>query len=291
MPNTSKPNFQKILEEIAELRRLLGAVDSNFNPTAISKKSAPRVIVESRLLMEDLRRVREKISPIRFDAIDITLGRSDSVAKFFTFNFIRQEKQPLKDLAAHPFYGSGVYAIYYHGKGESAYQLLSGTETPIYIGKADPKIVYAESAEEQGSVLHTRLKEHAKSLTEGGLKLSNFRYRASAIQSGMQAAVETFMMQLFRPIWNKENKVCFGIGKHGDKASTRGNRRSPWDTMHPGRSWADATAENQMHRHEIEAKIAEHFQKYPIIADKESLYDILTLAGGSLSTGKNLFEP
>jgi hypothetical protein len=40
----------------------------------------------------------------------------------------------------------------------------------------------------------------------------------------MQAAVESFMIQLFKPIWNKEIKVCYGIGKHGNQAGERTGR-------------------------------------------------------------------
>ena len=32
--------------------------------------------------------------------------------------------------------------------------------------------------------------------------------------------------------------MCDGFGKHGDSYSTRPNRRSAWDTLHPGRPWA-----------------------------------------------------
>ena len=49
-----------------------------------------------------------------------------------------------------PFFGSGVYAIYYHGDSEKAYLPLSRTETPIYAGKADPKDPHAETVEAQG---------------------------------------------------------------------------------------------------------------------------------------------
>jgi hypothetical protein len=93
----------------------------------------------------------------------------------------------------------------------------------------------------------------------------------------MQGAVEDFMIRLFKPIWNKEIKICFGIGKHGDSASTRRNKRSPWDTMHPGRTWAEATDEDQMSRAEIEAKITTHFEAHPIIRDKGALFKLLAL--------------
>lgn len=145
------------------------------------------------------------------------------------------------------------------------------------MGKADPKSVYAETIEAQGQVLFARLKEHAKNITKTDLTLGDFRYRAAAIQSGMQAAVEDFMIRLFQPIWNKEIRICYGIGKHGDSATTRANKRSPWDTMHPGRKWAADTITDQMKRGKIEANIATHFQKHPIIPDKDELFKLLSL--------------
>ena len=85
------------------------------------------------------------------------------------------------------------------------------------------------------------------------------------------------MIRLFQPIWNKEIKICYGIGKHGDSPLTRANKRSPWDTMHPGRKWATGTTTDQKKRAEIEASIAAHFQHNPIIPDKEVLFKLLSL--------------
>lgn len=86
-----------------------------------------------------------------------------------------------------------------------------------------------------------------------------------------------FMSRLFRPIWNKEIKICYGIGKHGDSATTRANKRSPWDTMHPGRKWAVDTKEDQMKRVDIEAKISQHFQRHPVIPNQDTLLKLLSL--------------
>ena len=38
----------------------------------------------------------------------------------------------------------------------------------------------------------------------------------------------------------REVKLVYGLGKHGDNADTRGNKRSPWDTLHLIRVWAAA---------------------------------------------------
>lgn len=267
----------QILQDAEAIRKALAEIADDFGTAAAPAATADRFVKSSGALIDELRRVRERVSPVRFGSIDITLGRSDSIAKFFAFSFVSQRKRKLGELIGAPFYGSGVYAIYYHGKKEKAYQPLSGQETPIYVGTEDPRDRYAESIEGQGKVLHARFKEHAKSIARNTLDLSDFYYRSAAIQSGMQAAVEAFIIHLFRVIWNKEIKVCYGIGKHGDSAATRANKRSPWDTMHPGRKWAANTKEDQMKRVEIEAKISQHFQLHPVIPNQDALLKLLSL--------------
>lgn len=259
--------------QIRELRETLDMIlgtDSGFD----RKKT---FLAESGELLTTLQLAREKIAEMRLGPVTITLGRSDGIAKFFAFSFVSEEKRPLSEVVSRGFNGSGIYAIYYHGSGESAYATISGSETPIYVGKADPKNPFAVSLEDQGQAIAKRLKEHAKSIGNTNLSLDDFWYRAAPIQTGMQAAVEAFMIGLFRPIWNKEIKVCFGIGKHGDSALTRANKRSPWDTMHPGRAWATATKEDQRDRDEIERKIKAHFAQHPPIPDREALLEHLAL--------------
>lgn len=276
-PAEPEASFDQILKRIVALHHSLAGIGPDFKAADIPVDIVNKLVRASGELMDELKRVREQISPIRFGSIGITLGRSDSIAKFFAFSFINQDKRNLSELADAPFYGSGVYAIYYHGKTEKAYQPFSGTETPIYVGKANPKNAYAETVEDQGQMLYARLKEHSKNISKTALDLANFHYRYAAIQSGMQAAVEDFMIRLFQPIWNKEVNICYGLGKHGDSATTRANKRSPWDTMHPGRKWAVATTADQMKRSDIEAKIATHFQLHPVIRDKNVLFKLLSL--------------
>lgn len=217
------------------------------------------------------------MSHVRFGSIGISLGRSDGIAKFFAFSFLNQNREPLEEISDSPFFGSGVYAIYYRGKEVPAYQPLSGSETPIYVGKADPIDPMAETVEEQGQSIYKRLKEHAKNIDKTELTLTDFAYRAAPIQTGMQAAVEEFMIRLFRPIWNKQTKICYGIGKHGDRASTRQNKRSPWDTMHPGRTWARKTSNDQKSKGRIEEEIRDHLQKHPVIKTRDDLFRQLAL--------------
>jgi hypothetical protein len=165
------------------------------------------------------------------------------------------------------FYGSGVYAIYYHGNF-GAYKPISGSDNPIYVGKADPATPRAETVQEQGRGLSTRLSDHRKSIAAASnLMLDDFDCRYLVVKSAWQETAEDNLIALFRPIWNNEIGICYGFGKHGDAAKTRANRRSPWDTLHPGRKWASTSdnVPNEKSVEEIEAAIAEHFNKYPPI--------------------------
>ena len=279
MPRSQTNNtcLCNLLTQIKNLKALLGAFKASLTIPQANDSSIKRFVVESGVLIKELQCVREKTSPVKIGSIGITLGRSDSIAKFFAFSFTNQEKHGLAALGDSPFFGAGVYAIYYHGHGETAYQSLADTETPIYVGKADQKNPQAETVEEQGQALYCRLKEHAKNIRKTKLTLADFHYRAAPIQTGMQAAVEDFMIRLFRPIWNKEVKICYGIGKHGDDPKTRANKRSPWDTMHSGRAWAADTTADQSDRHEIENKITAHFHRHPPIANRDELFKLLSL--------------
>lgn len=273
--------FLEIVERVKQLSSLIGDFDPADRSTAkgaLKPKARSNGIRELKILVEQATFLIRDLSPATAERIQITLGRSDSIAKFFAFSFVFQPKREFSELESEPFLGSGIYAIYYHGEGEPAYSPISGAETPIYIGKADPKVPYAEGTEDQGPSLHLRLKEHARSLAIGDLKLADFRYRYATIQSGMQAAVEEFLIRLFKPIWNKEIKLCFGIGKHGDSSETRANKRSPWDTMHPGRKWALTTREDQLLREEITSKIRAHFEANPPFNSIEKLQ--AALVGG-----------
>lgn len=277
MKPPSKKTFADIAAKAEELRLKLAALDKSGLDTFADSTAKEKLIIEGGKALAELDRVLHLLSPQRFGTVGVTLGRADGIAKFFAFSFVATEKRPLASLGGSPFWGSGVYAIYYCGADQPAYAPLSGAETPIYVGKADPEDAFADTIEAQGQTLHRRLCEHLRNISKTRLKPQDFTYRAATIQSGMQFAVEEFMIRLFRPIWNSRVGVCHGLGKHGDSAKVRANKRSPWDTMHPGRKWADATAGNQAERHEIIERIAKHFAAHPIIKNKSELFEELAL--------------
>jgi hypothetical protein len=183
-----------------------------------------------------------------------------------------QERVPLERIART--YGSGVYAIYYRGD-HPAYNSVSMTETPIYVGKADPKHADARTAREQGPQLYGRLTDHRRMIRTVGdhaikyglpnpLRIEDFQCRRLVCATNAQLVAERHLIGTFKPVWNNEVGICWGISKHGDAAKTRANKRSPWDVMHPGRAWAmSEDLEDKMSQDVIIEKINEHFDATP----------------------------
>jgi hypothetical protein len=209
---------------------------------------------------------------------------------------LSQDPIPLGEVP--PTYGSGVYALYYTGD-HPAYAEISNTENPIYVGKADPASSTAKTPREQGTRLFGRLADHRKAiatvqayaeeqerqrLAAGGegeaipiLRVQDFTCRRLVCTTHAQLVAEQHLIRLFRPAWNSEMKICFGISKHGDAATTRGNNRSPWDVLHPGRQWAVGNpVRDGMTAKTIEAALLRHFSEYPPIRDREGYIERLT---------------
>lgn len=174
-----------------------------------------------------------------------------------------QDPFPLARLGERAFYGSGIYALFYHGSFD-AYVPIRRTGTPIYAGKADPAEKDARTPQEQGTRLWARLREHADSIKEArNLDINDFDCRYLVVGSGWQVAAEAHLIALFKPVWNKEMKVCQGLGKHGDASETRRNLRSAWDSLHPGRPWAEDAESNRRSVDQIKADIADHYRRFP----------------------------
>jgi len=172
------------------------------------------------------------------------------------------------------FYGSGVYAIYYKG-GFAPYQPISGSETPIYVGKEDPQVGNARTPIEQAEKLYGRLNDHRRNIGKATttISIADFEYRSLVVQSGWQGAAEDYLIHLFKPVWNNETGICYGLGKHGDSPSTRANLRSPWDTLHPGRDWAhhDPSMKDARPRSQILSDLASHFGSTTIYTDLDGV--------------------
>lgn len=228
---TSAELVARLKIDLAGLTSLAGG-----DLTARERKAADADI---RQVMAELGKVLHRLDPIRQPAAVFDPGNPKVIGRFIALALVAQPRQSLAEVPR--FYGSGVYAIYYCG-AFSAYRAISRSETPIYVGQAAPKVSNARTPIDQGDRLADRLRTHRINIEKAQttLAVEDFECRSLVVQSGWETAAEDYLIHLFEPIWNSETNILYGLGKHGDAAETRGNRRSPWDTLHPGRKWAGA---------------------------------------------------
>lgn len=145
----------------------------------------------------------------------------------------------------YDFEGSGVYGLYYQGDFELYSSISTKNKksmgTPIYIGKAvPPGSRKARVKVSTASTLYNRLNEHARSIKESrNLKLSDFRCRfmvMNGTEADLIGAMESELIRTYKPLWNS---VVYGFGNHTPGNGRFEQARSEWDTIHPGRTWAD----------------------------------------------------
>lgn len=171
------------------------------------------------------------------------------------------------------FEGAGIYAIYYTG-GVPFYRPLAERnqrnkyELPIYVGKAVPPGARKggfglDTA--PGSVLWNRLNEHSQSLQSVALPLRDFRCRYLVADDIWIPLGENLLIEMFRPLWNV---VVAGFGNHDPGRGRRGQEKSAWDTLHPGRSWAATLPDHPKSPAELHATVADFFagRKVPSIS-------------------------
>lgn len=148
------------------------------------------------------------------------------------------------------FSGAGVYAIYYFGDSP-IYRTLTSLNaavqcevpTPIYVGKAVPTGARKGEVEFDatvGSALYSRLREHAESIRQANnLDVADFKCRYLVVDDIWIPLGESLLIRKFRPLWNV---TIDGFGNHNPGAGRHRQQRSPWDVLHPGRTWVDRLA-------------------------------------------------
>lgn len=245
--------------EVASIRARLSEL---LRPAdAMTGTARRRLDGEVRRLIVELEEALRRLDPIAMPTSVFDPSSPRVVGRFTALAMLAQARAPLGLVPR--FYGSGVYVIYYRGEFPP-YAPISGSETPIYVGQAAPAQQGARTARDQGERLAARLNEHRKNIAKAGttLSLADFEARFLVVQSGWETAAEDYLIHLFRPIWNNETRILYGLGKHGDSALTRANKRSPWDTLHPGRAWAANSVEDASSAERIESELREHFERH-----------------------------
>lgn len=164
------------------------------------------------------------------------------------------------------FLGAGVYAIYYMGSFDAYAELGTWNSredaplVPIYVGKAVPtggrKGNVDPEVSSKGTALFSRLEEHRKSIEQtSNLDIGDFSCRYLVVDDIWIPLGESLLIQRHRPIWNS---AIDGFGNHDPGAGRVMGARPSWDTLHPGRSWANKCAPSKLN----ESQIREHVRKY-----------------------------
>ncbi len=152
------------------------------------------------------------------------------------------------------FAGAGVYTLHYNGKFPAYTDI--GEETPIYVGKADPPGRRQGRSVVSTHVLHSRLNEHAGSIeAASNLDLADFRCRWLILDPVWIGLTEQALIAQYRPVWNA---VVDGFGNHAPGGGRRNQKRSRWDTLHPGRLWAGSLQDRGETVAEVVAAIKAH---------------------------------
>lgn len=180
-----------------------------------------------------------------FNPLD-KLALGESVANALLRQRIMELPKPR--VRMEPFYGAGIYAIYYLGEQSpyAAYAPIAEAnrddqyEQPIYVGRAVPR-----GARKGGfgltdmtveTALFDRLKDHASSIDQAeNLTLADFRCRYLVVEDIWIPLGEALLIAKTRPIWNL---LIDGYGNHDPGRGRYAQSPSRWDTLHHGRSWA-----------------------------------------------------
>lgn len=268
-----KPQPKSHLNELIDnLSNELDMLISNANDSPLSSHQRKKLEDKITGLSEKLNTCKQQLHPIQLPHFVFDAGNPNIVGRFVALAMIAQPKHPLASVDR--FYGSGVYALYYNGSF-STYIPIRASETPIYVGKADPAQPNAKNPMEQEDRLSRRLNDHRRNILKASssLDIDDFEYRCLVVQSGWQGSAENYLINMFKPVWNSETGICYGFGKHGDDPGTRKNLRSPWDTLHPGREWAhrDSKMKDAKARPTIEAEITDHLGSVTIYTDLDQV--------------------
>jgi hypothetical protein len=144
------------------------------------------------------------------------------------------ERQPLVSMVSEiaRFDGSGLYALYYRGDSEDLYRELATLQIPVYAGQALSSNTATGLRVRERFPLHGRLRQHRTSITDGGLPIAEFRFRALLLPDVHADLGENALRVGYQPVWNS---ILTGFGSNEQGPTTRQSKKTKWDTVHPGR--------------------------------------------------------
>jgi len=157
------------------------------------------------------------------------------------------EKTPVHQLPPKgAFRGVGVYVLYYVGNSEYYRSIARANKVKcrkaIYVGKAVPEGWRSgrTSQSDNNRGLQNRLREHKRSIGQSqNLIPKDFRCRfmiLQGIEADLISAIEAQLIRNYSPVWNT---LVDGFGNHDPGSGRYNQSKSEWDTLHPGRPWAE----------------------------------------------------
>lgn len=178
-------------------------------------------------------------NPLSFESI------SNSIAR----ELAQVPTCPLDGLPS--FEGLGIYALYYTGDFPAYAPMSEANQRklgswPIYVGKAEASTRKGEILKTpddySGNALFKRLSNHARSVALAeNLNVADFHVRALVLAYVWVPMAEAAAISMYRPLWNT---LIDGFGNHDPGKGRYNQMRSRWDTLHPGRAWADKLQPN-----------------------------------------------
>ena len=110
----------------------------------------------------------------------------------------------------------------------------------------------------KGKALQSRLSKHARSIEAvSNLDISDFCFRSLVVDDIWIPLGENVLIEQLKPLWNL---VVEGFGINDPGSGRHNQARSQWDTLHPGRGYADKLQPGKNKVEEIENMIAEFFR-------------------------------
>ncbi|WP_182112790.1 Eco29kI family restriction endonuclease [Actinotalea sp. JY-7876] len=167
------------------------------------------------------------------------------------------EAAPLLPFPPPAFRGAGVYALYYNGPFTLYAPLVAaGATVPVYVGKAAAgNSSYGDPTDQDGYNLLERIQDHTRSVGEASnVDVADFRVRYLVLDDAWVVLAERALLRAYRPVlWNA---VMTGFGSNAP-GGARGNGRSVWDTIHPGRVRAANLPAGRMPLTDAQALVAQ----------------------------------
>jgi hypothetical protein len=155
----------------------------------------------------------------------------------------------------------GTYLLFFTGSA-GIYAPLSSTSVPLYIGKAEPRGGRTGSGAGAvvGKDLLKRVKEHQKSIDLAqNLSSADFAVLMVSTPPILVEAAERLLIQHYSPLWNSS---IDGFGNHDPGKGRYNQKRSEWDTLHPGRAWANKLQPNPLTAVELTSRVERYTNKW-----------------------------